>query len=236
MARRPAPLAALPLAALPLVALPLAGCSSAGLGGDDVASLAYLSLFLLLIGFSARGLLFRSNISETTRNAVVWLGIIVLLVGGYSYREEIQDVGHRLTLGLVPGSAVTRRNDDGTTRVAVGRDRTGHFVVTADVEGVPVRFLVDTGATTIALSAEDARRVGIDPDRLSFTLPISTANGMGLAAPVRLESVSIGGIERRSLDATVAQPGMLSGSLLGMNFLGSLAAFEIRGDRLVRHD
>ena len=230
-------LAPTPLPAL-LPILALAGCSGAGPGldGDDVAGIAYLGLFLLLLGFSARGYLARSAIGETARNAIVWAGIIVLLVGGYSFREELQDVGHRVTLGLVPGSAVTRRNADGTARVSVGRDRSGHFVVTADVEGAPVRFLVDTGATTIALTSEDARRVGIDPDRLSFTLPISTANGIGMAAPVRLESVALGDIERRDLEGTVAQPGMLSQSLLGMNFLGSLAAFEIRGDRLVLHD
>ena len=234
--RRPA--ASMRRPAALLAPLALAGCSgvSAGLDGDDMAGLAYLTLFLVLLAFSARGFLLRAPISDTVRNAVVWLGIVVLLVGGYSYREELQDVGHRVTLGLVPGSAVTRRNADGTARVSVGRDRSGHFVVTAEVEGAPVRFLVDTGATTVALTSEDARRIGIDPDRLSFTLPISTANGIGMAAPVRLESVALGDIERRDLEGTVAQPGMLSQSLLGMNFLGSLAAFEIRGDRLVLHD
>lgn len=170
------------------------------------------------------------------RDAAGWIVIVMLLVAGYAFRDEVQHVAHRVTLGLVPGSAITRLADDGTARVAVGRDGSGHFVVTAEVEGVPVSFLVDTGATTIALTHDDARRVGLEPDGLNFSMPIATANGIGRAAPVRLDTVALGGIERRRLRGTVAQPGMLGQSLLGMNFLGSLASFEIRGDRLILRD
>ena len=170
------------------------------------------------------------------RNAFAWIVILVLLLGGYAYRDELQHVGHRITLGLVPGSAVTRLSDEGAARVDVGRDNSGHFIVSADVEGVPVRFLVDTGATTIALSHRDAMRIGLREDELRYTLPISTANGLARAAPVRLDEVELGGIVRRDLRATVSEPGALSGSLLGMNFVGSLASFEIRGDRLILHD
>ena len=160
----------------------------------------------------------------------------MLLLGGYAYRDEIQHVGHRITLGLVPGSAVTRLTDEGTAQVSVGRDRSGHFVVTAELDGTPIRMLVDTGATTIALSHRDAARIGVPVERLRYTLPIATANGMARAAQVTLDSVVLGGIERRGLRATVSEPGALSGSLLGMNFVGTLASFEIRGERLILRD
>ena len=170
------------------------------------------------------------------RNLGVWLAIVLVLVTGYGFRDELQHVGHRLTLGLIPGSAVTRLADDGTVEVAVGRDNSGHFLVTADVNGTPVRFLVDTGATTIALGHADAARIGIDVANLRYDIPISTANGMARAARVRLNSVELGGITRTGLEATVSEPGALFGSLLGMNFVGTLASFEIRGERLVLRD
>ena len=191
---------------------------------------------MTLIGAVGRALFLRTTMSTTLRNAAAWLSIIVVLVAGYSFRDEIQHVGHRVTLGLVPGSAVTRLGDDGTAEVSVGRDRSGHFTVEALVEGVPVRFLVDTGATSIALTYDDARRVGLAPETLSFSLPISTANGIGRAALTRVDTVTLGGIERRRLEATVAQRGALSQSLLGMNFVGTLASFEIRGERLILRD
>ena len=206
-----------------------------GLTDFEFARLGKLVILLVVVGVLARGVLFASA-SESARNALVWVGITGALLAGYAYREEAQDVAHRVSLGLVPGSAVTRLSDDGTARVQVGRDRAGHFAVTGEVDGVDVRFLVDTGASTIALSAADARRVGFDPERLRYTQPINTANGRAFAAPVTLETVSVGGIERRRVAASVSPPGALSQSLLGMNFVGTLSSFTIRGDRLILSD
>ena len=194
-----------------------------------------LFALLLFVAVGARGLLF-GRASEATRNVVVWLAISGALLAGYAYRAELQDVGHRVTLGLVPGSSVTRLTADGTARVQIGRDRAGHFSVEGDVEGTAVRFLVDTGATVIALSASDAQRIGFEESELRYSQPIMTANGRAFAAPVLLERVSVGGIERRDVQASVAAPGALAQSLLGMNFVGTLSSFEIRGDRLILSD
>ena len=201
--------------------------------GDDIAQLFALGALIVWLGWS---FVRSGNIGPAVRNLSVWALVVIGLVAAYAYRAEIQDVGHRVTLGLVPGSAVTRLNDDGTARIDVGRGRGGHFMVTADVEGVPVRFLVDTGATTIALTHRDAVRAGIPTDQLRFELPIRTANGIAQAAQIRLQSVALGGIERQNLTATISEPGVLGQSLLGMNFLGSLASFEVRGDRLILSD
>lgn len=226
------------LAALVVGGLALLLVGGGGMGDlseGQLGSLVYLVVLLALVGTFARGVVF-AGASRTARNALAWVGILVVLLGGYAYRDELQDVGHRVTLGLVPGSAVTRLADDGTTRVQVGRDRFGHFSVEGLVDGVPVRFLVDTGASTVALSARDARRVGLEPETLRYDQPILTANGRAFAAAVTLDAVSVGGIERRGLEASVSPPGALSQSLLGMSFVGSLASFEIRGDRLILAD
>jgi aspartyl protease family protein len=109
----------------------------------------------------------------------------------------------------------------------------GHFYANATVDGVPVRFLVDTGASSIALSAEDARRLGFDPERLHYFLPVTTANGTALAARVTLGDVRLGSIAFANVAAAVMSPGALDRSLLGMSFLDRLAGFEIAGDRLI---
>lgn len=218
-----------------LLTLFLSDGTVAGMDDDRFGSLVYLVILLVIVTVFTRGVLF-AGASETLRNAMLWTGIVGVLLAGYAFRDEVQHVAHRVTLGLVPGSAITRLADDGTARVQVGRDRFGHFSVEGRVNDVPVRFLVDTGASTIALSARDAARIGFPPDELRYTQPINTANGRAFAAPVLLGTVSVGGIERQRVEASVSPPGALSQSLLGMNFVGTLAAFEIRGDRLILSD
>ena len=93
-------------------------------------------------------------------------------------------------------------------------------------------LLVDTGASTVVLKPADAARIGIDTSALSFTTPVSTANGTTYAAPVRLKSVSVGPLEVRDVEALVAQPGALNENLLGMSFLKRLRSYEFTGDFL----
>jgi len=93
-------------------------------------------------------------------------------------------------------------------------------------------MIVDTGASTIVLRPEDAKKAGIDVSKLSFTVPVMTANGRTVAARVRLDSVAIGPLQREHVDALVAEPKALTESLLGMSFLGRLRSYEFSGDFL----
>jgi aspartyl protease family protein len=93
-------------------------------------------------------------------------------------------------------------------------------------------MIVDTGASTIVLRPEDAKKAGIDVSKLSFTIPVLTANGRTVAARVRLNSVAIGPLQREDVDALVAERGALAESLLGMSFLGRLRSYEFSGDFL----
>ncbi|RVD24933.1 TIGR02281 family clan AA aspartic protease, partial [Mesorhizobium sp. M4B.F.Ca.ET.017.02.2.1] len=102
--------------------------------------------------------------------------------------------------------------------------------------GARGRAVVDTGATSIVLTAEDAQAAGFNPATLNFTIPVSTANGMARAAAVKTDEVAIGGIVRKDMAVMIAAPGMLGQSLLGMNFIGSLSGFDVRGDRMVLRD
>lgn len=117
-------------------------------------------------------------------------------------------------------------------RLVVEGDRRGHFLVRPRIEGADLVMLVDTGASTVALTAEDAARAGIRPSPGGFTLTMSTANGLAKAAPVHLREVRIGEIVIRDVDATVMMPGQSGISLLGMSFLRRLRGFDIADGRL----
>jgi clan AA aspartic protease (TIGR02281 family) len=106
----------------------------------------------------------------------------------------------------------------------------GHVVVTAAVNGAPIRFLVDTGASTVALSTADARAAGINPDALVYNKTTTTANGAVRVAPVLLREIRIEQLSVENVPAVVATN--LSGSLLGMSFLSRLKGFEMRDGAL----
>ena len=115
---------------------------------------------------------------------------------------------------------------------SVAKAADGHFWADADVDGAKVRFLVDTGASSVSLTPDDARRLGIDPAALVYDQPVHTASGDRLAAHVRLASVSVGGALIKGVDALVIGRG-LPASLLGMSYLGRLSRVEATPDALL---
>ncbi|WP_075996693.1 retropepsin-like aspartic protease family protein [Salaquimonas pukyongi] len=204
-----------------------------GLESNLFAGILFYGVWGTVIGAAV---LSRGSLAQNARNATLWLGIILALMTGYIYRYELQDFGSALTAGLIPGSPVSGQSQDGRGQVMVVRSANGHFEIDAAVNGTPVRFLVDTGASTIVLTADDAEQAGIDVAALSFSTPIQTANGATTAAPVTIAALDIGDISRNRTRALVAGRGSLDTSLLGMNFLQTLWSFEIRGDRLILTD
>jgi len=204
-----------------------------GMASDSFASMLYLSLWaaVLIIGlFGAR-----TRFRDVARDFAYWLLILLILMTGYQYRYELQDVASRLTAGLIPGSPMTI---SGSSRAAVMLDKSanGHFEVRMQVNGTAVLALVDTGATTTVLKAEDAERAGIATDDLAYSIPVLTANGRAMAARAEIDALKIGPIERDGVPILVTEPGQLEQSLLGMQFLSSLSGFEMRGDRLILTD
>ncbi len=87
--------------------------------------------------------------------------------------------------------------------------------------------------STIVLTETNARRAGFHPDELNFRIPVSTANGVAMAARISGVDISIGGIERRNLVALVARDSQIASNLLGMNFLDTLSSFEFQRDRMI---
>ncbi len=208
--------------------------STFGIANDSFARLAYFGILGVVFGSALLG----SGIplSHSLRNLAIWVVIVLALVTGYQYRYELQDVGHRITAGLIPGSPISTRDGEGLVSVTLAKAENGHFEVRGLVNGKTIPFMIDTGASSIVLSANDARRAGIDPDKLTYSTPIMTANGPAKAANITIDSIEIGEIERRNMRAMVTRDGRMDGSLLGMSFLNSLSGFSVRGDRLVLTD
>jgi aspartyl protease family protein len=191
-------------------------------------SLVYNLVWIVVIG-SAILMTFRQRWSEAVKYAVAWALILLVVIAAYAYRDDLEQAAMQVAAAVVPGLAVETAPGEVVLRASAD----GHFYANATVDGVAIRFLVDTGASSITLSAADARRVGFDPEALDYFLPVTTASGAALAARVRLDEVRLGSIALPDVTAAVMPPGTLDRSLLGMSFLDRLSAFEVAGDRLV---
>jgi aspartyl protease family protein len=121
----------------------------------------------------------------------------------------------------------------GRRSVTIARDGRGHFQTDGRVDGRRLGFMVDTGASVVALNERSAAQVGIRPLRSDFTATVNTANGTLKAARTRLASVDIGGVVVRDVEAMVLPDAALSENLLGLSFLSKLRRYEFAGGKLV---
>jgi aspartyl protease family protein len=128
--------------------------------------------------------------------------------------------------------APAQQNSYGSS-VVIPRDARGHFVVDARVDGRRMEFMLDTGASYIALRARDAAGLGIHPAARDFTVEVRTANGSTRAAPVQLGMVEISGLNVRNVAALVSPDEALSENLLGLSFLSRLRRFEFSNGKMV---
>lgn len=183
--------------------------------------------WLALVGSSVIAFA-RANPRSALRYGAVWVAIFLVLTGAFAFKNDAAFIGQRIMGALSPTQGVA--HDDGTLSFDAGPD--GHFRVQALVNGGRVTFMVDTGATDVVLAPADARRIGIDPDRLVFDQLAGTANGTVTGAAIRLDSLAVGSIEMREMPATVNGAEM-SESLLGMEFLNRLQGWRVENGVLM---
>src|SRR5262249_20740064 len=153
----------------------------------------------------------RQRLSHTLLSLLIWLVIGLAAVIGYTYKDQLREITDRVTAGLLPGEP--RLLQPGVVALQAGTG--GPFRSLAELNGKRVQFMVDTGASAVTLTYDDAKRIGIDVASLSYNVPVNTANGIAMSAAVRLDSLQIGDIVLDNVAASVAQPGRLSQSLLG---------------------
>lgn len=205
-----------------------------GFNNDDFGRLVALAALATLL--SAAILRGQRRFGEAARLLAIWILIALGLVSAYIYRFDLQSFGDRVLSGLLPGRTMVVTDSAGQLELVLQKRIDGHFQADTMVDGQPVGMIIDTGASSVALTYEDAERVGLDPANLAYTLTVMTANGPALAAPVVLSEVAIGPIVRTNVRAMVAAEGRLDRSLLGMSFLSTLDSLQMRSDELRLRD
>lgn len=155
----------------------------------------------------------------------------IMTVGGAGFLPGLGSHASH-TAAVSSGSASTSVSRSGREQAEGGSttfhaDSRGHFLIDADVNGHPVRFLLDTGATDVVIGSKTARDLGIDPDTLDYTQQFQTANGVAAGAPVTLREIRIGSLSVYDVRATVMR-GPMPVALLGNTFLDRLSGHKVR--------
>ncbi len=181
-------------------------------------------IFLIILGgaivfwFLAQN---RSSINRTLQQAVIWALLFLGVIAGYGLWADVRHT-------IMPRQAIFEEQG----RVAVPRSPDGHYYLTLDVNGASVDFVVDTGATGVVLSQQDAERMGLEMDALVYMGRAMTANGEVRTAPIRLDSMALGPIVDHNVPAWVNE-GDLDQSLLGMAYLQRWDRIEITQGELI---
>jgi aspartyl protease family protein len=186
--------------------------------GEIFGRVLYLGLIIVAVG-SYLLVEFRGRMGQMMRGLMSWGLIIVGLMAGYGLW---QDMG---------GSFTPRQTIAAQGEITLPRARDGHYYLTLEIAGQSVEFMVDTGASSVVLTREDAQKLGIDPDTLVYLGTAQTANGIVRTARVTLDDVRLGDFTDPTLTAYV-NDGDMGGSLLGMDYLGQFH-IEIAADRMV---
>jgi aspartyl protease family protein len=188
---------------------------------DILMRAIYLGLLASVIGGYFL-LASRKRMSQTLQHAAIWFLIFVGAVLAYGIWDDVRDIA-------TPRQSVVSSADG--VIVDVPRQRDGHYHVTLGVNGTPVEFIVDTGATDLVLTRADAERVGLAEEDLRFLGKALTANGTVRTAAVRLGEVTLGEIVDYDVPAVVNE-GEMRQSLLGMSYLQAFGRIEIENDQL----
>jgi len=187
--------------------------------GDDYGRLAYLILLGLAVGgyFVAQG---RESLGKTAQQAAIWGVIFVGVIAGVGLWSDIRD-------DVMPRQSVV-----GSGVIEVPRGTDGHYHLVLGLNQIPVEFVVDTGATGIVLTQQDAARIGIDPETLVYGGTANTANGVVNTARARVNQMQLGDLTDHDVTVYVNQ-GPMDGSLLGMDYLQRFTRIEISDGKLI---
>jgi len=169
--------------------------------------------------------------------SIITFAVCALVAGVLvpKYAAQLQG-GHAapsMMAARTPAQTARPSSSSDSREVTITPGRNGHFQVEGRVDGRRIDFMVDTGASVIALTARDAATLGIHPTANDYTAMVRTANGAVRAAPVELNMVEIEDLTVRNVAAMVMPDGALSDNLLGLSFLSRLHRYEYSGGKLV---
>ncbi len=191
---------------------------------SDNAGYLIRGLILVVIIGGLAAFTSRSSTARLFKMAGIW-GLIIAGISGFYIIKN--DVGSQYMSAVDPTGVIEHENG-----LIVRRSPDGHFWLRAEINDTPIRMMVDTGASNIVLSPEDAERIGYDLDDLDFSRFADTANGRVSYASVRARSLELGPANFRNIPMTVNGAEM-RGSLLGLSLLNEFSSVEFRGDTMI---
>lgn len=167
--------------------------------------------------------------------SLIILAAAVLIAGGYAARLADRAVveEHPAQVASLQPVAEPQQSSAGQHKMLLTSDRQGHFHADARVDGRRIDFMVDTGASLVAVRESDAALAGIHPMPRDYTVTVTTANGQVKAAPAKLDRIEIGDINVYDVPALVLPDEVLAQSLLGVTFLSRLRRYEYADGRMV---
>jgi aspartyl protease family protein len=190
------------------------------MSSDDYANLIYLILLGSVLAFWVF-VKNRETLNKTLQHGALWGLIFLGVIAAVGLWDDIRQT-------VQPQQLVMSE----TGRIEVPRGPDGHYYLTLGINDVDVRFVVDTGATSMVLTQDDARRIGLSEDDMIFFSEAMTANGSVRTAPVRLADVALGPFHDSNVRAFVNE-GEMTNSLLGMDYLHRFTRLEIASGKLI---
>ncbi|WP_291844030.1 TIGR02281 family clan AA aspartic protease [Maricaulis sp.] len=204
-------------------------------GVEPLARTVFMTTILILLGLALTGSALAPDRTRH-RNLIAWVSISAAACSVAVLDRDYADWQYQDIWGAAPVEAASARRSPGGVQlddgaIVLARQFDGHFYIDTEINGTEVNFLIDTGATGVALTLDDARRVGIRTDRLEFSIQTSTAAGRSMAAAVEIRTLDLPGRTFERVPALVMSGG--ERSLLGMTVLERFDVIEIRRDQLV---
>jgi clan AA aspartic protease (TIGR02281 family) len=161
------------------------------------------------------------------------LAVLLATVGAVvAYGDPVQIARARSTVSSTV-SDLLRPRAASIRAVQISRGQAGEFALQAKINGVNAPMVIDTGATSVVLSYETAKAIGLPLELLEYDVDVETAGGHTKAARLTLDRLAIGKLVERSVPALVVPHGQMKTNLLGMSFLDRLESWEVRADRLM---
>lgn len=194
----------------------------------NLARALFLLALLLFVSltFFAKGTLKESF--EKIKAGLLWVVIFFIIIFGYAFRHELEEIKRRVISVLVPSYVWVEEGE-----IVIARHNDGHFYLNALAnDKVSIKFLIDTGASGVAITKQDAINMKFDLNKLNYNQRYSTANGIVYSAPIKIKKLQIGKKVLYNVNAHVTSGG-LDISLLGMSIIDDFSDFRFTNDNLI---